>query len=71
MVVDYPLYWPSYEKLSTAFLETTNGIYAFVLSPRLEVAQSQRGERVLSRRDLTGSPTTTARTCTTPVLEFG
>lgn len=51
-MVDYPLHWPSYKKLSTALLETTNGVYAFVLSPRLEVAQRQRGYRVLSPHEV-------------------
>ena len=52
VVVDYPLYRPSYEKLSTALSRTATGVYAFVLSPRLTVAQRQRGDRVLSPHEV-------------------
>jgi predicted kinase len=52
VVVDYPLYRPSYEKLCRALSGTATGVDAFVLSPPLEVAQRQRGDRVLSPHEV-------------------
>ena len=52
VVVDYPLYRPSYEKLCGALSGTATGFDAFVLSPRLTVAQSRRGERALSPHEV-------------------
>ena len=48
VIVDYPLSRPDYEWLTSAVGAKASSRHAFVLSPRLEVAQSQRGERVLS-----------------------
>jgi adenylylsulfate kinase-like enzyme len=48
VVVDYPFYRPSYERLREALAGRATAVHAFVLSPPLEVAQGQRGERVLS-----------------------
>ncbi len=52
VVVDYPLYQPSYEKFCEVLSGTASAVHAFVLSPRLTVAQRQRGERVLSPREV-------------------
>ncbi len=52
VVVDYPLYRPDYEKLCEVLSEATSAIYAFILSPPLEVAQCQRGDRVLSLNEV-------------------
>ncbi len=43
---------PAYEKLCEALSDAASAIYAFVLSPRLEVAQRQRGDRVLSPHEV-------------------
>lgn len=66
VVVDYPLYRPDYEGLCKALSETAATIHAFTLSLALEVAQSQRGERVLTHTRSRASPTATAPGSTTP-----
>lgn len=52
VIVDYPLEQPQFATLSSQLAEYVSAIHAFVLSPRLELAQSQRGERVLSAAEI-------------------
>lgn len=52
VVVDYPLSKADYAQLSGALSGEATAVYAFVLSPRLEVAQSRRGGQVLSEREV-------------------
>lgn len=52
VIVDYPLEKKQFEALSGQLLDDATSVQAFVLSPRLEVAQSQRGERVLSAKEI-------------------
>lgn len=52
VVVDYPLYKPDYERLCKALSGTATSIHPFVLAPPLVVAQRQRGDRVLSLREI-------------------
>jgi adenylylsulfate kinase-like enzyme len=52
VVVDYPLYRPSYEGLCEALAGSATALHALILSPPLEVAQRRRGERVLSLREV-------------------
>lgn len=52
VVIDYPLYKPSYEKLCAALSQTATSVHPFVLAPPLEVAQRRRGDRVLSQREV-------------------
>ena len=52
VVVDYPLSQPSYKELCNALSKSASATYAFVLSPSLEVAQSRRGDRVLSLHEV-------------------
>jgi hypothetical protein len=48
VVIDYPLSRPDYERLASALGAKASSTHAFVLSPRLEIAQARRGDRVLS-----------------------
>lgn len=52
VVVDYPFDKSDYEGLCEVLSEAASAIYAFVLSPRLAVAQRQRGDRVLSPHEV-------------------
>lgn len=52
VVIDYPLSKSDYTCLSDALSGEATATYAFILSPRLEVAQNQRGDRVLSAREV-------------------
>lgn len=52
VVVDYLLSKSDYEKLCAALSGTATVIYPFVLAPPLEVAQSRRGDRTLSPREV-------------------
>ncbi len=49
VVIDYPLGKTDFERVRDELTEFADSVHPFVLSPRLEVAQRQRGERVLSR----------------------
>ena len=49
VVIDYPFYKADFERVRDELTGVADSVHPFVLSPRLEVAQSQRGERVLSR----------------------
>lgn len=53
VLVDYPLAKAEYGKLTGALLPHASAVHAFVLSPRLEVAQSVRNERSLSDWEVT------------------
>jgi predicted kinase len=48
VVVDYPLAKPEYERIVGALERHATSVHAFTLSPRLEVAQSVRGDRTLT-----------------------
>jgi len=48
VLVDYPLVKPEYEQVISSLQPYASPVHAFVLSPRLEVAQSVRGNRTLS-----------------------
>ena len=52
VVIDYPFYKDDFESLCYYLDDFTDAIYAFVLSPSLDVAQSQRGARVLSQHEI-------------------
>lgn len=52
VVIDYPLSKSDYAQLSGALGEKATAVYAFVLSPRREVAQSKRGDRLLSEGEV-------------------
>lgn len=52
VIVDYPLEQTQFEAFSSQLAAYASTIHAFVLSPRLEVAQSQRGERILSTKEI-------------------
>ena len=52
VVVDYPLYKADFEKVRDELAGCASSVHPFVLSPRLEVVQSQRGERTLSRYEV-------------------
>jgi hypothetical protein len=48
VVVDYPLAKPEYERMVGALARHATSVHAFILSPRLEVAQGVRGNRTLT-----------------------
>jgi len=50
VVIDYPFYKTDFQRLVECFEEYD--IHAFVLTPPLEIAQSQRGERVISQQEV-------------------
>ena len=52
VVVDYPLSKSDYQRLCKGLSKVATSVYAFVLSPPLGVAQSGRGNRVLSPREI-------------------
>ena len=52
VVVDYPLYKADFEKVRAELADYAGSVHPFVLSPRLEVAQHQRGERSLSEYEV-------------------
>ena len=52
VIVDYPLGKSDYERLRDALADRATAIHAFVLSPRLEVAQRKRGDRTLSQYEV-------------------
>ena len=49
VVVDYPFSRADFERVCDELTEFADSVHPFVLSPRLEVAQRRRGERVLSQ----------------------
>ena len=52
VVIDYPFYKEHFESLSSELSGFADSIHAFVMSPPLVVAQSQRGERILSQQEV-------------------
>lgn len=52
VVIDYPFYKADFERLSTELVDFAKVIHGFVLAPPLDVAQCQRGERVLSQQEV-------------------
>lgn len=52
MVVDYPLDKTDYGQLKEALTDNVGSSYAFILSPRLDIAQSKRSDRTLSEREV-------------------
>ena len=52
VVIDYPFYKKDFNSLVVHLSKYAESIHAFILSPALAVAQSQRGERVLSQQEV-------------------